>query len=249
MEQFIAVSKEAKNAVHMANIASSMPVSVLITGPKGVGKKLLAKVVSAQAKSYGAREFYQIVKEQRVDLAEYDSVILHDLEELSNSVQFIDTLFDFDIKVIATANAFNRIYLDKFLVKIEIPSLQERPEDIEYLSSYFLEDAKKTLMFKGHVDENDLALDLSKNGISLKESIYKSLLFNNLQKEQVMDIVEHFIYKNFTVESDYKNLLELFELPLLKAAQKRYKSQLQISKNLNINRVTLRKKLAKYDLD
>ena len=249
MEQFVAVSKEAKNAVHMANIASSMPVSIIITGPKGVGKKLLARVVQSDAKSYYAKEFYTIVKEQRVDLAEFDSVILYNIDELSNSVQFIDMLFEYDIKIIATATNFNEHYLDKFLVKIDIPPLAQREEDVEYLTKHFLHDAKKTLFLDGEIDEKNLHLDLSQNGISLKESIYKSLLFNNLSKEQVMDVVQNYIYKNLEEENDYKDLLEVFELPLLLAAKKKYKSQLQMSKRLKINRVTLRKKLAKYDID
>jgi DNA-binding NtrC family response regulator len=249
MEQFVAVSKEAKNAVHMANIASTMPVNVIITGPKGVGKKLLAKIVNANAKGYFAKDFFALVKEQRVDLNEYDAVILYNLDELSNSVQFIDTLFEYDIKVIATSDRFIPAYLEKFLVKIEIPPLSEREDDVEYLIKHFLKDAKQTLFLDESIDEKNLHIDLAQNGISLKESIYKSLLFNNLSKSQVMDILQKFIYKEFETSSDYKDLLEIFEVPLLLAAKQKYKSQLQISKMLQINRVTLRKKLAKYEIE
>jgi DNA-binding NtrC family response regulator len=249
MEQFVAVSKEAKNAVHMANIASTMPVNVIITGPKGVGKKLLAKIVNANAKGYVAKDFFTLVKEQRVDLNEYDAVVLYNLDELSNSVQFIDALFEYDIKVIATADKFIPAYLEKFLVKIEIPPLSEREDDVEYLIKHFLKDAKQTLFLDESIDEKNLHIDLSQNGISLKESIYKSLLFNNLSKAQVMNILQKFIYKEFEISSDYKDLLEIFEVPLLQAAKQKYKSQLQISKMLQINRVTLRKKLAKYEIE
>lgn len=249
MEQFVAVSKEAKNAVHMANIASSMPVSVIITGPKGVGKKLLSKVVNQDSKSYDVLEFHKMVKEQRVDLNEYDVVTLYDIDKLSNCVQFIDTLFEYDIKVIATSNKFNPAYLEKFLVKIEVPPLEQREDDVEYLTKHFLKDAKQTLFLDEDIDEKNLRIDLSQNGISLKESIYKSLLFNNLSKDQVMDILEKFLLKEFEVQSDYKELLEIFEVPLLHASKKKYKSQLQISKMLKLNRVTLRKKLAKYEIE
>ncbi len=55
-----------------------------------------------------------------------------------------------------------------------------------------------------------------------------------------------FFVREFKVERTYKQLLEVFEIPLLKAAKKVYKSQLQMANKLNINRITLRKKLNKY---
>jgi DNA-binding protein Fis len=47
----------------------------------------------------------------------------------------------------------------------------------------------------------------------------------------------------------YKELLELFEIPLLQAAKKRFKSQVKMADNLDINRNTLRKKILQYGLD
>ncbi len=249
MKEFIAASKEAKNSLHMANIASSMPVNVLITGPRGVGKKLLAKVVAHDGKSYDALEFSQLIKGKTVDLNQLSKVVLYNIDGVKNISQLIEQLEQNDVQIIATSDSFNQAYLEKFLVKIELSPLQDRPEDVEILKQHFLKEAKETFFLPGDTDESKLRIDLSQNAISLKESIYKSLLFNNLKKDQVMDIVENYLVKTLEEENDYKELLELFEVPLLKAAKKRFKSQLQMSKRLRINRVTLRKKLAKYDLD
>jgi len=49
MKKFIANSKNSKNALRMAGLASNLPVNVLIVGEIGVGKKLLAKTVSSKA--------------------------------------------------------------------------------------------------------------------------------------------------------------------------------------------------------
>ncbi|MBD3830017.1 MAG: Fis family transcriptional regulator, partial [Arcobacter sp.] len=47
-------------------------------------------------------------------------------------------------------------------------------------------------------------------------------------------------------ENSYKDLSYIFEVPLLKAATKKYKSQVQVAKHLGLNRITLRKKLEIY---
>ena len=44
--------------------------------------------------------------------------------------------------------------------------------------------------------------------------------------------------------SDYRNLIYLYETPLIRAGLKKFKSQLQLSDKLGLNRNTLRKKIA-----
>jgi len=44
--------------------------------------------------------------------------------------------------------------------------------------------------------------------------------------------------------NDYKNFLHLYEVPIIKAGILRFKSQLQLSDKLGLNRNTLRKKIA-----
>ncbi|MDR1615032.1 MAG: hypothetical protein LBS26_05645, partial [Campylobacteraceae bacterium] len=43
---------------------------------------------------------------------------------------------------------------------------------------------------------------------------------------------------------DYRRLLYIFDIPLLRAGFKKFRSQLAISKNFGLNRNTLRKKIS-----
>ena len=61
--------------------------------------------------------------------------------------------------------------------------------------------------------------------------------------------LEQFILNKLKKEYNYKDLLEYFEIPLLKAAKKEYKSQLQMANKLQINRITLRKKIDQYSTE
>jgi DNA-binding protein Fis len=44
--------------------------------------------------------------------------------------------------------------------------------------------------------------------------------------------------------SDYRNNLYIYEVPLIRAGLKKFKSQLQLADRLGLNRNTLRKKIA-----
>jgi DNA-binding protein Fis len=68
----------------------------------------------------------------------------------------------------------------------------------------------------------------------------------SINEDDLENILYNFFIKKLKNQSTYKELLSIFEIPMLKAGQKVYKSQLQISNKLNINRITLRKKLDKY---
>ena len=62
-----------------------------------------------------------------------------------------------------------------------------------------------------------------------------------MSSEDMKTSLEDFIYNKLDEGYNYKDLLEIFEVPLLKASKKKYKSQLQMANNLQINRITLRK--------
>jgi DNA-binding protein Fis len=55
--------------------------------------------------------------------------------------------------------------------------------------------------------------------------------------------LERYLSEHLEGENSYKDLLYLFEVPLIKASTKKYKSQVQVAKHLGLNRITLRKKL------
>jgi DNA-binding protein Fis len=67
-----------------------------------------------------------------------------------------------------------------------------------------------------------------------------------MNKSEILDILFDFFTKELLQEKTYKDLLPMFEIPLLKASKVIYKSQLKMSEKLKINRITLRKKLNKH---
>ena len=58
--------------------------------------------------------------------------------------------------------------------------------------------------------------------------------------------LEKYLGEHLEGEDVYKNLLYLFEVPLIKASTNKYKSQVQVAKNLGLNRITLRKKIEQH---
>ena len=92
----------------------------------------------------------------------------------------------------------------------------------------------------------NINLDLSGNGVTLKQSIYKSILLQSITTNDMLQTMEMYLTKKLKDGKTYRDLLEIFEVPLLKAAKKVYKSQLQLADKLEINRITLRKKIHQY---
>ncbi len=86
-------------------------------------------------------------------------------------------------------------------------------------------------------------LNTNKNAHSLRKSIYFSYLFETVGEDEILMFLENYMFTNLQGENSYKDFLYLFEVPLLKAAKKKYKSQVQMAKYLGLNRITLRKKL------
>ncbi len=244
MKKFIANSENSKNSLRMAGLASSLPVNVVIVGEVGVGKKLLARVVSPNAYMIDIVKLEKMIKDDKINLLEYNELIITNIENANNLTQLIRNFDEIKIKVVATSNIEKEFYSELFLVKIDILPLSERVEDVVELQKEFINSAKEA--FSIDLDIDDIAIDLATNGISLKKSIYKSLLFNSVTEKELMNIIENYLLKEFDINSSYGDLLRVFEIPLLRAAKKKYSSQLQMAKNLELNRITLRKKIDKY---
>jgi len=130
---------------------------------------------------------------------------------------------------------------------MDIPPLKERPEDLEELIQHYVKEANDIYEIK--MDPDKLEIDLSNNGISLKQSIFKNTFLKSMNDEDMGKAIEEFIAKKLKSSFGYKELLGYFEIPLLKAAKKAYRSQLQMANKLKINRITLRKKLDTYNID
>ena len=243
MEKFIAHSPSSKQALHIAKISASLPVNILISGDVGVGKKLLAKEILQNTLSYEALELEQLIQQKNIDLQSYKSIIVFDIENALNQKQLFEKLNN--IKIIATSTLEYNDTKNNFPVKIKLEPLSQRKEDLDELIDIYIKEANKIYLSNKTVD--DIKIDTSKNGISLKASIFKSILLNSITKDELIDIMYNYFLKELSKEEkSYKELLEIFEIPLLKASKQICKSQVQMAKQLDINRITLRKKLNTY---
>lgn len=245
MKNFIAYSESSKKILNIAQMSTALPVNVIITGESGVGKKLLASHALPDATVFRGDLLEKALIDKTVAIGEYKEIIIADIENVLNKKEFMENLEG--IKVVATGKYVPLEIESKFAIKIEVPPLKERNEDLQFLIDIYLEEASS--IYKCELNKKELDFDLSQNGISLKESIYKNTLLKSLNKEDLISALEAFLLKELKKGHDYKDLLEIFEVPLLKAAKLQFKSQLQMATNLNINRMTLRKKISQYSLD
>ncbi len=248
MENFIAKSPSSKNSLNMALVATSLPVNVLITGDVGVGKRALSRSVSSSANSYDIKEIENLIREKHFNFDLVNEIIIFNIDKAINLSQFLELFEMHHIRLIATATYFKESFKDKFLVRIELSPLSERLEDVKALKELYLSDAKKFFSVD-EIDEDKIVIDISQNAKSLRRSIYQSVSIYSMNKEDIFTFIEQILSKKMESTKTYKELLELFEIPLLKAAKKRFKSQVKMAENLDINRNTLRKKILQYGLD
>ncbi len=246
MDKFVSFSSSSKECLRTALLSKDLPVNTLIIGEKAVGKSELAKLISPKAPSYFLGELEEKLIGGELDLDSISEIIILDIHKTNSSKYLIEQFEQKSIKIIATTITINQILEEKFLVKLEIPPLRDRAEDVEFLTNSYINEAKRLFLLDKNFD--DIDIDLSNNAISLKKSIFRAVLFDSLSKSDVMHILEDFLLKEFEHETSYKNLLPIFEIPLLKAGEKAFKSQLQMAKKFDINRNTLRKKLQENGL-
>ena len=242
MTTFIANSTASQKALHIAHTTSSLPINSLIIGENGVGKKLLAYQIMPKTTLFDGRVLEQSISKDNINYTQYSELIITNIENILNKKEFFEKLQN--IKIVATTTKLPKEIEQIFAVKIDLLPLKDRKEDLEELIQIYKNEANK--IYQTNCDIDDLDIDLSQNGISLKSSIYKSVLLNSLDENDIKTTLESFLLKKLDDGISYKELLSFFEIPLLKAAKKMFKSQLQMATKLQINRITLRKKLEYY---
>jgi len=242
MKKFIAKSESSKKLLHIAQISSTLPVNILVIGPKGVGKKILAQNILPDASLFDAKTLEETFINNTINIEEYTEIIVTNIEQVLNKKEFLERLSE--SKVVATTTFLPQDIETSFAVKLDIPPLCDRKEDLDEFIKLYLKEVKE--IYEIDIDSKDIDIDLSTNGISLRKSIFKNSILQSLKDEDMSYSLEQFILNKLKEEYTYKDLLEYFEIPLLKAAKKEYKSQLQMANKLNINRITLRKKIDQY---
>ena len=243
MNSFIAKSDETKNILQSALLAINLPVNILILGNEGLGKKLLANEIIKDVQSFDALLLEELINTKKINLAHYKTLIIYDLHNVLNKNEFLFNCKD--LKIIATTLNDGNEYANTFAVKIQMPSLNTKSEDFKYISNEYIKEAT-ILSQNTNINKDEIKYDLSQNGITLKKSIFKSIFNSSLNEDEFIKSFEDYLYEEVKKGKTYKELLGLFEIPLLNASKKAFKSQLKISNQLGINRITLRKKLDQY---
>ena len=244
---FIAASKPLKEALKSANLLKSLKLNTLISGEVGTGRHTLARVIMPDA---------PIIKGDDPELYTYiensTQLIVDSIENIELLSKFFQAVQKHETHIVAIScsNNVNSEFQSFFSVYIVLPPLHERPEDIKPLSEKFLKEACQlfgcTIPEKFELDFEHL--DISKNAISLRKSVYLHCLALQMGLNDILNLNETYLLCRMEDEKEniYRNELVLFEVPLIRAGMKRFKSQLKMSQAFGLNRNTLRKKINEW---
>ncbi len=239
--QFLSNSSQIDKIIKGLNLTRSLYVSSLLLGEAHTGKKSLIKMLFPNSIYVDARDEVQLT----TALNSNRELIIYNFEYLKS----LDRLNFENRRIIAISNAPKSLKrLQKFFAFIyKMPTLKQR-EDLPLLIEHFKHEIMESLMVKGPIELELKGLDLSQNSKSLKASLYRKILFNSVNKEEIQLLLYNFFYKNLEGNNAYREHLKLYEEPLIQAGLKKYKSQLKLSSVLGLNRNTLRKKIQEYGL-
>ena len=246
MQDFIAEDGISKEILNSAKLLQAVQVNALILGSSSTGKKSLAKYILPNSDIYEAKNLQRDISDDVLHL-QNEAIIIDKINELTNIDLFLKWLEDNNIRVIAISNTenLNQKLKDIFSINLEIPSLSKREEDTKALVNKFSQEASSILDL-AKISSSKLIVNISNNTHSLRKSIYFSYLFETIGEHEILMLLEKYLSENLRGENSYKDLSYIFEVPLLKASTKKYKSQVQVAKHLGLNRITLRKKLEIY---
>ncbi len=243
---FIAASRPLKEALKSANLLKSLPLNTFIMGQPGTGRHTLAAFMMPDAPTVRGDD--QLLEQA---IQSYDKLIVEDFDKVSNLQKLIQLLKKNGTKVIAIADKMSNFEQTRvsFGVHIELPPLEERPEDIEPLANKFFDEAA-TLFGKTPTENFKIdmdCLDLSMNAFSLRKSVFLHYLSAKIDEQELMSLMETYLLRQVKDHGDlYRQNLSLYEVPLIRAGVKRYKSQLKMSQAFGLNRNTLRKKINEW---
>ncbi|WP_345978247.1 helix-turn-helix domain-containing protein [Sulfurimonas sp. HSL3-7] len=241
---FLATSRASTEAFKTANLLKTLSVNALIYGETATGKLTLARYILPNASIFSANDFEKLL--EAVD-TNSELIITH-IENAPNLKRLIDTISASKARVIVTSNDsnLNELLHDSFSVRIYLPPLRERFEDVKPLLELFLQEANKIFGEEKPFEMPAYELDLSQNANSLRKQLFLHYSFTNINENELMAVIEEYLSDKLGSKNDYRNYLHLYEVPLIRAGLKQFKSQLQLAEKLGLNRNTLRKKIAEH---
>lgn len=239
---YITASASSAQAFKTATLLKTLNVNSLITGDIGVGKKSLASHILPNAPIIDASNSDELI----AALDSVNEIIIPNLETSLNIKKILEILSNNSIRVVATSkSSYSNEFVDKFFsVKFDIPPLSQRTEDTKELIEKFTKEASLLLCSKNTLKLKNFKPDLTQNAYSLRRQVMIYSLLQDITQDELMDISYNYLIDRLGSSSDYKNFLHLYEVPLIRAGFDKFKSQLQLSDRLGLNRNTLRKKIA-----
>ncbi len=238
---FVTSSHASVEALKTANLLKSLSVNALISGEKGVGKKQLARYILPNAPIFCALDFDELM----LEIQSSSEIIITHIENSPNLKTIANEIEKYDIRVIATCseNYHCEVIDELFGITIELPSLKEREEDILVLIECFISEAE-TIFGKQEDFRFEIHnVDLSENAASLRRQLFSHYLLDDVHENDLMTLIEKYLYKKLGSNNDYREYLHLYEVPLIRAGLKKFRSQLKLAGILGLNRNTLRKKI------
>ncbi len=241
---FLTASSASAEAFKTANLLKGLSVNAMIYGEPSTGKLTLARYILPNAPIVNGNNLDELLNALETNSA----LILHRLDDIANLKRLVDKVQQTKTRIIATGGfRYTPQQLEElFAIQFTIPPLRERIEDITVLSSLFLDEAKKIFGKNDFMLPKDFSADVSENALSLRRQIYLNYLLSNASEANVLEITENYLLDRLGGNNDYRQFLHLFEVPLIRAGIKRFKSQLQLSDRLGLNRNTLRKKITEH---
>ncbi len=241
---FLATSRASTEAFKTANLLKTLSVNALIYGETATGKLTLAQYILPNAPIFSSNDFEKLLEAINTN----SELIITHIENAPNLKRLIDTIAASKVRVIVTSNDsnMNELLHDSFSVRIHLPPLRERLEDVKPLLELFLQEANKIFGEEKAFDMPGYELDLSQNASTLRKQLFLHYSFTNINENELMAVMEEYLSDKLGSKNDYRNYIHLYEVPLIRAGLKQFKSQLQLAEKLGLNRNTLRKKIAEH---
>ena len=230
-------SKQINKTFQIIQATKELLVSSLIYGESNTGKKTFIREIFKNSTWVDGSN----IEDVKFSLKNSDNLVITNFEKILNYKEL--EFENINIVAILNSKTYDKNLDNKFAFIYYMPPLRDRKEDVKLFTNYYLKSAKKLFNIKENIELESRDIDISNNIKSLKSSIFKTVLYKTVSKDELFDILYYYFLKNYEGKNVYKEQLELFEKALITAGLDIYKSQLKLSDILGINRNTLRKKI------